>query len=205
MRETKLTAIILKKQPFNEGDEIITLFTKEQGKVRVLAKSVKSSKSKLQQKLQALFLVDIILTTGKFPKIIGAETIKVYHQLREKLPAMKMAFYAAELVLKFTADEQKNENLFNLLENFLQFLNNHHEQKVLDLGLAKFKIGILEVSGFGVPDRKDELFLKLKNSDFNQLVSFTNPTGLAPLQDFLSRFIEYQLERKVKSENFLKQ
>ena len=51
-RETKLTGIILKKQPLNESDEIITFYTKENGKIRALAKSVKSSKSKLQQKIQ---------------------------------------------------------------------------------------------------------------------------------------------------------
>ena len=55
MREIKHTGIILKKQPLGEADELITLFTKEQGKVRVLAKSVKSAKSKLQQNCRLCF------------------------------------------------------------------------------------------------------------------------------------------------------
>ncbi|HYV33319.1 MAG TPA: DNA repair protein RecO [Candidatus Limnocylindria bacterium] len=203
-RETKLTAIILKKQPFKEGDEIITLFTKEQGKVRVLAKSVKSAKSKLQQKLQALFLVEMIVTTGEFPKIIGVEALQVYHHLRENLQAMKMAFYAIELVLKITVDEQPNENLFNSLKNFLEFLDAEKQQEILNLGLAKFKIEILEVSGLGMQSQKNELFLKLKQTDFTGLQNI-NPVGLKELQDSLSQFIEYQLERKVKSERYLNQ
>src|SRR6185503_9620592 len=55
-----------------------------------------------------------------------------------------------ELMLKFTADEQKNEPLFNLLQEFLEFLNNNREQGVLDLGLAKFKIAILQATGLGI-------------------------------------------------------
>ena len=51
MREQHYSAIILKKQPYREGDEIITLFTKEGGKIRCLAKSVKSPKSKLAAKI----------------------------------------------------------------------------------------------------------------------------------------------------------
>lgn len=149
-KETKLTGIILKKQPYNEGDEIITLFTKEQGKLRVLAKSVKLAKSKLQNSLQALFLVNISVAGNKLPKIIAAQPEEVFLNLRENLRAVKMAFYAVELLLKFTPDEHKNEALFNLLEQFLSKLNTEKSDDVLNLALAKFKIAILQDSGLGI-------------------------------------------------------
>ncbi len=236
-RETKYTAIILKKQPFNEADEIITFFTKEQGKVRCLAKSVKMSKSKLQQKLQALFLVELTVTLGKMPKIMSVEPVKAFANIRENLSAMKMAFYALELVLKFTADEQKNEQLFNLFLEFLEFLNSNQPEHILDLGLAKFKILMLEFSGLGIDyfpeivesdqiyfsnDRGGfsdsnfpgtapvfkqvfELFLTLIKTSFNNLSSIFETQRIGDLQNLLSQFIEYQLERKIKSEKFLSQ
>ncbi len=237
MNQQKLSAIILKKQPYLEGDEIITLFTKEQGKVRCLAKSVKSHKSKLQQKLQALFLVEIIVTTGKMPKIIGAEPIKVFSALRENLTGLKMAFYAIELVMKLTADEHKNEHLFNLLAEFLEFLNSSAEQKILNLGLAKFKIEIMEVSGLGIRLPQNissnqglflspstgsflaqsqgdalgfnktsiEVFIKIKQSTFKDLTGLGKYTDIQEMQDALSKFVVYQLERRVKSEGYLRQ
>ncbi len=58
-RENTYLSIILKKQAFKEADELITVYTKEAGKLRVLAKSIKSPKSKLQHGLQVLFLVKI--------------------------------------------------------------------------------------------------------------------------------------------------
>ncbi|MEK7161717.1 MAG: DNA repair protein RecO, partial [Patescibacteria group bacterium] len=179
MREIKYTGIILKKQPLGEADELITLFTKEQGKVRVLAKSVKSAKSKLQQKLQALFFVEARVTTGKLPKVIGVETIKIYAPLRENLDGLKHAFYALEFVLKFSADEQKNEKLFVIFESFLEFLNSSPSAQVLDLGLLKFKLSGLETVGFAVHFPKDalterQLFFSTEAGGF-----LPNPGGVA--------------------------
>jgi len=233
-RENRYTAIILKKIPFNEGDEIITFFSLEQGKIRALAKSVKLQKSKLQARLQGLFLVDVTLTTGGLPKIISVEVEETFQSLRENLPAMKLAFYAIELVLKFTPDEQKNEKLFQLLVHFLNFLNSDQNQEILNLGLAKFKMEILNVLGLSIADDTSsaevffsparggfsgkksaegltvskvayQAFLDLKTLDFMGLSTFNNSIGIHELQNFLSGFIEYQLERKVKSEKYLKQ
>ncbi len=150
MRENTYTGIILKKQPLGEADELITLYTKELGKVRLLAKSVKSSKSKLQQKLQTLFLVEARVAGGKLPKLTGVETIKTFIALREDLSAVNSAFYAAELVLKFSPDEQKNEHFFSALENFLDFLNSGVEPQLLNFGLAHFKLEVLVAAGFEV-------------------------------------------------------
>jgi DNA repair protein RecO len=234
-RETHYTAIILKKQAYKEGDEIITLFTKQAGKIRCLAKGVKKPLSKLQQKLQTLFLVEVTLAGGDMPKIIHVEPVKVFAKMRENLAAAKLAFYALELVLKFTADEQKNELLFNLLEEFLEFLNSGSPNEALNLALAKFKLEVLEASGLGLhfppaaaggdkmffspgkggfsavrladalpvsPDCYDML-LYLKKSGFENLKTPQDFGQINELQSLLSLFIEYQLERKIKSEKYL--
>ena len=234
-REQKYTAIILKKQSYKEGDEIITIFTKEGGKIRCLAKGVKKSLSKLQQRLQTLFLVDITLAGGDMPKIIHVEPLKVFSKMRDNLTASKTAFYALELVLKFTADEQKNETLFNLLEQFLEFLNSESSDELLSLGLAKFKIEVLAASGLEVSSlpakpagdkvffspgkggfssqrfadalpvsaQSYAMFLYLKQTGFEALKIAPETNQTNELQSLLSLFIEYQLERKIKSEKYL--
>lgn len=234
-REQKYTAIILKKQAFKEGDEIITVFTKEAGKIRCLAKGVKKSLSKLQQRLQTLFLVNLTLAGGDMPKIIHVEPIKVFSKMRENLTASKMAFYALELILKFTADEQKNESLFNLLEQFLEFLNSQSPDEILNIGLAKFKLEALSASGLEISSagggskndkiffspgkggfsgqrfadalevsaRCYDMFLFLKKPGFEALKTVSEPSPIDELQNLLSLFIEYQLERKIKSEKYL--
>jgi DNA repair protein RecO len=151
-RETSYIAIILKKQQFGEGDEIITLYTQEIGKLRVLAKSSKLSKSKLQHALQTLFLTKITIVGNKnLAKVINAEVIETFSNIRESLEAAKMSFYAVELALKFTPDEQKNEDLFFLLRIFLNFLNSNKDNlQMLAWGMAKFKIDFLKAIGLAI-------------------------------------------------------
>ena len=212
--EAPYTAVILKKQPYKEADEIITLYTKQAGKVRALAKSVKSPKSKLQQKLQALFFVEVILAGGKMPKIIGVETLDVFAGLRENLEALKRAFYGTELILKFTPDEQPNPQLFSLLHDFLFSLAKTSEEKVFDLILAKFKIGILEALGLSfshsaeskrISDAAQKALNNILQTDFAGLPPLAVNTPVEEINRLLSAFIEYQLERRVKSEKYLNQ
>ncbi len=239
-RENTYLSIILKKQAFKEADELITVYTKETGKLRVLAKSVKFSKSKLQHGLQVLFLVKISLVGSKLPRVIGTQVVASFPNIRENLRAAKMAFYALELALKFTADEHKNEKLFGLLEEFLNFLDAHaQDSRLLECGLAKFKIEFLDAVGFRISaDRpKDfsgdigfsnsrggfvfggraddyqnltipayEQFHALRAADFEGLAAFGRPMGnLGELQGILSDFLQYHLERDIKSERFLGQ
>ncbi len=234
-REQKLSAIILKKQPLGEGDELLTLFAKDRGKIRVLAKAIKSPKSKLQQKLQVLFRIEAVVAGSKIPKIIGAETADVYLGIRENLLAAKIAFLAAELILKFTAEEQKNEKLFNILRVFFEFLSRNSEPLLLDMALARFKLAVLEASGFGIRVMPAEnsavyfnsalggfvadaagsvgvssgaykLFLSLLRCRLADLPAPGRPSenSLRELQSLLTAFIEYQLERKLKAEHFLR-
>jgi len=208
-REISYTAIILKKQAFGEADEIITFFTREAGKVRGLAKSVKLAKSKLQNNLQNLTLVDVSLAgQGQLPKIIAAEAKQTFTGLRHNLDSLKRAFYASELVLRFTPDGQKDETLFALLLEFLECLDAGAGHA--DLALAKFKAGFLFSAGLaatahdslGNQTENLKLCRDLEACEFGDLQG--KPwDNIEPLQKFLSEFIVFHLEREVKSEQYL--
>lgn len=237
-RENTHFCIILKKQAFGEGDELVTVFSKESGKLRLLAKSAKLIKSRLQYGLQVLFFVKLTTTLSNLPKVIGVEVVETLASIRESLQASKVAFYALELLLKFTADEHKNEKLFNLYLDFFRFLNKaaHDENKLL-WGLAKFKIDFLQNLGFGINSDIPQGFVGtmafsnnsggflfgqhsleaksvnpetfrqfkgLKHLDFEALIASAPPLqDISELQQILSSFLEYQLEREIKSERFL--
>lgn len=257
-RENIYNAIILKKSPYGEGDEILTLFTESAGKVRALAKSVKFQKSKLQYSLQACFLVKVTLTSSPLPKLIGAEVLNAFPAIRENLEAAKMAFYALETALKGTPDEQPNGHLYYTLCEFFTFLDlcKTHGDLLLT-GLAKFKIEFLDALGLSIHlpynlDRADlylgfspgrggftphnfsneknregfisgedaadfitvlpetiDQFTVIRETAFSQLAQRQNlPQAIKadstqPLNDLLSRFINYQLEREIRSEEYL--
>jgi DNA repair protein RecO (recombination protein O) len=148
-REQTYQAIIIKKQPFNEADEIITLLTQEAGKVRALAKSVKLGTSKLQQALQPIFLNNVILTNSdNLPKIINVQTINPFPVLQAHEQRVNVWFVMAELLNKALADEQPNPPLFALVVDYLQFLNTLDiSDSVLAASLVKFKIQLMELIG----------------------------------------------------------
>lgn len=235
-REKKYTGIILKKQAYGEGDEIVTFFTKENGKVRCLAKSVKKSLAKLQQKLQTLFQVEFFTTvSSSLPKIISAEPVAVFSDLRENLGSLQKAYVGVELLLKLTPDELKNEKLFVSFLEFLKYLNLNSNERMQSLALEKFKISILELSGMAIdffPELEFsdriffsppqggfsesqnhnsllvskgifKLFLSLHNMDYQDLNQIKESDSLTELERLTVEFVEYHLERQLKSIKFL--
>jgi DNA repair protein RecO len=209
MKELQYTAVILKKQPINEADEIITFYTQESGKVRALAKSVKLAKSKMQNWLQLLFAVKVVLSGRSNLKTISyAQVIHTHEFLRSDLQAIKFAQVASEILLKFTPDLEPNVSLYHNLEDYLNFLGEHTHY---ELGLLKFKLNFLIAIGL------DPLFsveLKTNHQLFNlaqtiQALTYPNlhqvagNTHQTNLQKWLSNFFLQNLEREIQSENFM--
>ena len=238
MRELVYQAIILKKQEYKEADEIITLFTSERGKLRILAKSSKLARSKLSYGLQPIFLSEIALVGRSLPKVIGVDPINSFPRIRENLESVKRALYALELTLKFTPDEEQNLPLFQLLTEYLELLNRFSEKFLLcDIALAKFKISFLETIGIAIRDEGNDIsgfsnflggfvssktaadynplsietlrqFRRLKVLGFQELAGATgvphfSETELSNLQNLLSQFLTYHLERNIESEILL--
>ena len=154
-RESSFTALIIKKQPLGEADEIVTLFSREQGKVRAVAKSSKLATSKLQYALQPMFLVDAALS-GKtsLPKLIRASIVESYANLRGQPPRVATWFVVAELLIKLLADAAPNESLYQSTLALLSFLNTEKDltNSQLELGLLKFKLDAMQATGLAVHD-----------------------------------------------------
>jgi DNA repair protein RecO (recombination protein O) len=166
-----MEAIILKKSVYSEGSEIITLFTRDGGKVRASARSVKSSKSRLAFGLQALFYSDVDLAPSKhIPVIKGVRPIETFSKIRENEKLVYNALYAVEVILKSTADEQPNTQLFDLLLNFLRHLNNF--EGLNHCCVAIFSLKALALSGYELQfDRCVVCDRSLQNSD---QIAFSN-------------------------------
>lgn len=181
MKYKKLTGIILKKQNYKEADQILTIWTKELGKVRVLAKSIRMPKSKLAYAVSDLSHAEIDIVDSGLPVLIGAKSIQQFRTLNEDLQKMAIGFYAAELILKMTADEHPNLPAFNLLSDFLIDLD-QPEYMASDYELLdKFSLDLLDSLGFKFPEGKN------------------------PDHSTINKFIEYILERNLKSELLLNQ
>ena len=192
MRYTKLTGVVLKKQNYKEADQIITVWTRELGKVRCLAKSIRLPKSKLAHAVGELGLCEIDLAGGNLPVLIGAKPMRQFQTLREDLQKTVIGFYAAELMLKLTADEHPNETAFDLLLQFLENLElSDYSVRYYPL-LECFSLDLLDAFGFKMPQDLDSEKVMAMNSD-----------QIEETHRSINRFIEYILERNLKSEKLI--
>jgi DNA repair protein RecO len=215
MNYTKHTGIILKKQNYKEADQILTIWTLELGKVRVLARGLRQGKSKLAYSAQDLSVIEFETAGRKnMPSLISAKALKNFLGLREDLSKSIAAFYGAELVLKMTPDEQPNEEAYRLLEEYLTFLNeaDSSQQSVFSV-VDSFALRMMRCLGFsiehaqnasGLPQQlKDNLTL-LMEIDYTQLQAQNIDERLARQSHNVIRdFIEFILERNLKSDTFL--
>jgi DNA repair protein RecO (recombination protein O) len=71
--------VVLRTQKLGEADRIVTLLTREHGRVRAVAKGVRRTRSKFGARLEPFMLVDVQLHRGRSLDIVTqAETIAPY-------------------------------------------------------------------------------------------------------------------------------
>lgn len=243
-RERKVEAFILKRQDYAEADQIITLFSKEEGKLRALVKAAKLPTSRLQPVLQPLFETRVTLTGSSagagLAKVIGAQLIKVYSGILENESKLGAWYMASELIIRSLPDSAPNEQLFDELELYATFLHETDLDPVQTKhSMTQFQIKCLSALGLGLriipptssletnmqsvwfsmdrggfattDDATDSIpvsaqtyqaFLDLRASHYKR-VGEVEESFARPLYNIVNRFVTYQLEREIKSQQYL--
>jgi len=79
VRNYRVEAIVLRTHKLGEADRIITLLTREKGKIRAVAKGVRRTRSKFGARLEPFSRAELFIAPGKNLDIITqAETLNVY-------------------------------------------------------------------------------------------------------------------------------
>jgi DNA repair protein RecO (recombination protein O) len=146
-----LEGIVLKKQVLGDADELVTLFTKQAGKVRVVAKSIKRTLARLQGTVQPLVIIECTISDSSLPTLIHAKALESHTVLRQEYGRLHQVWPAVEMVLRALPDEEPVPELYHEFTQLLEFLNT----PTLDGGrevsaLVKFKLEALRVLGLQV-------------------------------------------------------
>ena len=122
-RVYRTVAIILRRADFGEADRLLTVFTPERGKLRLLAKGARKPSSRKSGHVELFSQGQFLVAVGRELDIVTqAETVEPFLPLREDLARTTYAYYLAELVDAFTAERDENRPLFNLLVDALGWL-----------------------------------------------------------------------------------
>ena len=123
--------IILSRKNYGEADRILTLYSKNHGKVILLAKGVRKLISRKRGHLEIFSEVKFSAVSGRgFDILTEAVTINNLNSLRSNLNKVSLAYYFCEVANKITKEEEKNEELFNLLSKSLNGLETAKNLKV---------------------------------------------------------------------------
>lgn len=115
-RVYRTEAIVLRRSDFGEADRLLTVFTPDRGKLRLLAKGARKPTSRKSGHVELFSRGQFLVAVGRDLDIVTqAETLEPYLPLREDLLRTTYAYYVAELADAFTAERDENRPLFYLL------------------------------------------------------------------------------------------
>jgi len=150
MRYKTYTGVVLKKTAWREADEILTTWTMEEGKIRLLARGLKHPTSKLRAGLAPLSWIEFSTSSALgFPVIIGSRSIHNYNAILQSLPKLASAFNIFEYVLKSTPDRQASPELSVLLREAFNALDVMEEKQLTNF-LNAFLARFITTMGFGL-------------------------------------------------------
>ncbi len=124
MQTQILQSIILSRKPFREKDTKIILYSRERGKLELVARGTKKSHSKLAGHLEPIILSQIMLVPGRrFDYIGSARADNCFLNIKNNLEKLWLAGRALDIFNRVIKEEEKDENIFNFLLNFLEIIN----------------------------------------------------------------------------------
>jgi DNA repair protein RecO (recombination protein O) len=109
-------AIVLKRRDYGEADRILTLYTRDRGKISAIAKGVRRITSRKSGHVELFTHGIMMLAKGRNLDILTqVETIDPHAGIREDLIRTTYAYHIAELVDRFTEEEGEHPEIFDLL------------------------------------------------------------------------------------------
>src|SRR5262245_49732273 len=112
----KATALVLRTTDWSETSRIATLWTRELGKVRALAKGGRRLRSSFDSALDLLTVCDIVLlrkSSGSLDLLTEAQVVGRFNRLRSDLSALYAGYYIAELLADWTEELDPHPALFD--------------------------------------------------------------------------------------------
>jgi DNA repair protein RecO (recombination protein O) len=146
--------ICLRKTPYSETSQILTLFARTHGLIKVIAKgahrTTKAGASKFGGGIDLLDLAHAVFTdrTDRDLATLTEWSLKDGHlELRRSLRGLYLAQYAAELVSLLIEERDPHQDLFDHLQQCITALST----PTLEQSFLNFEIELLRESGY-LPD-----------------------------------------------------
>ncbi|MBI2439341.1 MAG: DNA repair protein RecO [Candidatus Moranbacteria bacterium] len=128
--EIRYSAIILKKKEVGETDRLYVLYTREQGKVQVVAKGVRKGAAKLAGQLETLMEGLVIIERGRGSgRIVSAIAELSFPGIRNDMEILRSVLETTNIFERLVGWEEPDQELFSLLSRYLFLTNQLAKEK----------------------------------------------------------------------------
>ncbi|MGB8213161.1 MAG: DNA repair protein RecO [Anaerolineales bacterium] len=143
----RVEAVVLRHADWGEADRILTLYTRERGKVRAIAKGARKIRSRKAGHLEPFTRVTLQLAKGHDLLIVTqADTLDANLALGADLVKTGYASYVVELLDRFTyEDETENYAIFRLLTEVLGRIATETQPW---LAIRYYEVHLLDLLGY---------------------------------------------------------
>ena len=143
---------MLARRNFSEADRILSVFSKGHGRLSLLAKGVRRPSSRKRGHIEVFNRIKFQAVKGRgLDMMTEAEIIDSFEMVRKDLKKVALAYYFMEVIGRTIHEEEKNIELYGLLQDYLEKLK--EDKKLLSLR-KNFVYQALTILGFW-PKGKD--------------------------------------------------
>ena len=151
-------AIVLRSILYGETSRIVTLFTKDKGKVAVMARGALRPGSRFGSTLQPMSYVQAVLywkASRQVQTLSESSHLRMFGRLRDNLAALAYGQRVVEIAQALLQDEDENPLAFELLLDALDRLDRHEGRA--EQVFFFFQLRLAEILGFAPRIDRDEV------------------------------------------------
>jgi DNA repair protein RecO (recombination protein O) len=149
MATYKTEGVVLKRKDFGEADRILTIFSKNKGKITAIAKGVRKMESRKGGNVELFNHGAFLLAEGRNMDVLTeVQVINPFRRIRENLKLVSYTYHVVELVDQFAQENQENNQVFKLLLTVLGSVNEEKDFSQVKTSLRAFEIKLLNYFGF---------------------------------------------------------
>lgn len=152
-RTYRAVGLTLRKTPAGEADLVASLYTREHGKLDVLARGARRLTSKLIGHFEPLTLLRLSIARGRSLDIVSeAEVVNSFADVKSNYTSVARGLHIVELIDGFSAESASNPQILELALQTLDAIGKQsdgaNDDLCVDLPIRYFELQLLMRSGF---------------------------------------------------------
>ena len=210
MKIIKTNCIVLKKKEMKEADLLVTLFSKEYGKIMATAYGIRKSKKRNIVSLNPLNEVEItLLQKNNFYVVKDVEILKNFKNILKSIEKLEISLYVLDSIDKIYYITDENGDFFDKLLEILSFIDILPDMKrgykyyVVLSFLRRIMIeqGIYDIEEISLIMKKEKKENLQKYKEILKIVK--NSSDILEIQEKLEDYTDFLRRMAIIFENFI--